>query len=726
MFGLTVFLGAFLGFWIQPLYTKMALPFLGGSPSVWNASVLFFQTMLFVGYLFVHVCSRYLTLRRQLIAQFFLYAGALSLLPFSITADWIPSQQQPVASYLALLTISIGLPFLAVSSTAPLVQRWYFHAGQSRSEHPYFLYAWSNAGALIALLGYPFILEPAFGIKAQSYGWMVLFALLAVLIAGVGMSAVRPQKTSINLPATESKKALFNADQISWRQRLLWLALTFIPSALLLAVTLHISTDIASTPFLWVIPLSIYLGTFILTFARHPLMTLEWTQVLQVWIYIGIGFYFYIDNVLWLFGIHLAALFITGMVCHARLIKTAPRAEYLTEFYFWISLGGLLGGIFSVLLAPNLFSRVLEYPLLIILACFLRLPRPSVGRRQTLLDYGLPAIFLLFLLSRPYAHWLPITASQPLTDLVFYTAIAAMLYLFKNRRVRFGLAMAALILINQVKGVDDVIFRDRSFFGVYSVEASADSAVRLLYHGSTIHGAQAIRADNAMEPLTYYNRAGPVGQFMRAFSNPGSGKVVTAVGLGTGAISCYFDPPSQLSFVEIDPVIVDIATNDNYFSYMSRCGQGAGITIGDGRKVIETLADNSVDLIILDAFSSDAIPIHLLTEEAFKNYFAKLTDQGYLLVHLTNRNINLEPVVARLAEHLDYSGLINNYQPNEMEFRLGGFESSWAVLARSSVPIDNLGLGNGWVKLAYSKEDSLWTDDYSNVIRYVDWKKILW
>ena len=723
VFAVSLFSSALLLFVLEPLITRLVLPLLGGSASVWNTALLFFQTTLLVGYLYAHV----LTLakpRWQLALHVLVLGAALFFLPPAIGPDRIPDPaDQPVVWLLLALAASIGLPFLALAATAPLLQRWYSLGNYPGSKDPYFLYAASNIGSIAALLAYPTFIEPALGLQAQTRAWSVVFIGAAGLILVCGMLTIRGSPVQ----ATASPPSMRGS--VGWFLRGRWVAWSFVPSAMLLAVTLHISVNIASAPFLWVGPLALYLLSYVIAFARQTWIKPAHALTAHTLLTIAVAIYFSAPALWLVLGLHLGILFTTGLVCHQALAASRPPASGLTEFYFWNSLGGWLGGVFGALVAPLVFNTILEYPILLVAACFVR-PRVTDDdtRRSRWLDVLLPVALGVYFLLPFWAPWANPIAVGAIGPLIYYTVLAVALYLFRPRPLRFGLAVGMVVLGAELMSFDDsdVLGRWRSFYGVYEVSDTTDGRVRLLKHGTTIHGAQARDVRFARLPLTYYNPEGPLGQVVTALSSSFHIENVAAVGLGVGTAACDFDGSERLTFFEIDPLVEQIAAERNLFSYLSLCGRTAKIEIQDGRLGLVSAPDGGFDLIVLDAFTSDAIPVHLLTSEALQTYVAKLTPRGVLLIHISNRYVELAPVLKAAADHLGLALLRNVYTPTPREHDRGGYDSDWVVIAASPANLTVIAARPGWQDIAPGAPATLWTDDYSNLFRALKWERLLW
>jgi spermidine synthase len=732
LFSITLFLSAVLLFVVQPFFGKMVLPVLGGAPAVWNTALMFFQGMLLAGYLYAHLLTRFLEIRKQAIVHITLLVLAFVSLPIAVSSDWTPPvDSTPVFWLVALFTASIGLPFFVVSSTAPLMQRWFSQTNHPHASDPYFLYGASNLGALLALMGYPVIIEPLLGLDEQSDVWTTGYGLLILLIAFCALSVWNRAHATVQGAtvgnATEDTIFTKSADAVTWKRRLRWLILSFTPSALLLGVTLHLTIDVAAAPFLWVIPLALYLMTFVLVFARKPPLKHEWMLRAQVWVYIILAIYFTADD-LWLaFGLHLLTLFVTAMVCHGELARLRPPSHKLTEFYLWMSLGGWLGGVFGAILAPMLFDRVIEYPLIILLAYLVR-PRTQHGdARSYLLDLVLPMLFAAFFFLPSVWPMLNPEKIGSIGPLLFYILVVSILYSFRARPQRFVLALALVIFAWDL--VDDrqtVLARERSFFGVYEVRSSETGRLHLLNHGTTLHGAQPVVPGYADYPLTYYHSGGPFGQLIQYMNRENKIDSAAVVGLGIGTIACYMKPDQELTFFEIDPAVEKIARNREYFSYLHYCGQNVEVVLGDGRRQLAQALDGGFDLIVLDAFSSDAVPVHLLTREALALYLDKLSAEGILLFNISNRYVDLTPVLASLAEDANLFALMQSFVPDPEQVDQGAVESEWFVMLRRREDFLALKADKRWVEIAPDPSQSKWTDDYSNLFRSLVWHKLLW
>jgi hypothetical protein len=747
LFSMTLFVNAALLFAVQPMFSKMVLPMLGGTPSVWNTCMLFFQAALLGGYLYAHVTSRWLDVRKQSILQLALFAITFLTLPVAVASGWRPTgSEMPVWWLAALLTVSLGAPFFMLSTGAPLLQRWFSESGHPSAENPYFLYAASNLGSMVALLAYPVIIEPTLRLEQQSElwtaGYVVLAGLIAVcalvvrrrLFAGAGAGtgpgrAVAADATTADidgLAAMGFERAAADAERLSVWRRVRWVLLSFVPSSMLLAVTTYLATDVASIPLLWIVPLAIYLLTFVIVFARKVVI---FRHAFAVWLQppflliLAVAIALMMQrSVTALAPTHLAAFFLTALVCHGELAKDRPSVTHLTEFYLWLSVGGVLGGIFNVIVAPQLFDSVLEYPIAIILAAALRPTLAKRGPYARTLDVLLPAavciaIMVLMRLGFPPASW------GDKAPVWVFGAYAIAVLCFQRNPIRFALGIAAIFIGSTLgRGTDKtLLFRGRSFFGVYRVMAYPKH--HALQNGTTTHGGQSIYPQFATDPLTYYHRDGPLGQSFAWLMRKNTDRRVAIVGLGTGTIACYGHSNETWTFYEIDPLIERIAFNPKYFTYLRDCPPAKRIVLGDARLSLVQAPDSSYDFIILDAFSSDAIPVHLLTREALQLYLRKLAPGGSIAFHISNRYLNLEPVLVEVARDAHIAGIVGAdtaiTSAQTMSFKMN---SKWVVLSRKAQDHALLAVQPGWRVLAPTSNVGVWTDDFSNVFSVFRWR----
>ena len=736
LFAATMFVGAALLFWVQPLFTKMVLPLLGGSPSVWNTAMVFFQAALLCGYGYAHLLTRHLGPRSQCLAHLCVLGAAAVALPIGIAEGWRPdSDAAPALWLLGLLFVSIGAPFFAVATTAPLIQRWFSRTGHPHASDPYFLYAASNLGSVAVLLAFPFLIEPLVGTRGQAFAWMLGFGALAACIVGCGASVWRSSTTTkLAIPSS-------NTARPTWRRRATWLAYSAVPSALLLGVTGHISTDIASAPLLWIAPLTLYLLSFVNAFARRPLIP-SWLAVRSMAFALVIlaALFPWREPASIFLPLHLVVFFFIATACHATLAERRPAAEFLTEFYLFVSCGGLLGGLFVALLAPVVFDSVLEYPLCLVLAAALLPNRtreasamrsagggssraaPGRGILWRERDIVLAVLILAVLVG---GRWFISWAGLPLPFIVFASALGVFAVLVLSRQVRpigFALCIAALLIAGQQQWTsDDTTWRGRSFFGVYRIVEAVDPPTRSLMHGTTNHGGQWTTDDGSIEPTNYYTPASPVANVIAATQARTDSQRVGLVGLGTGALAYYRRPDDAWRYFEIDPLIARLAANSGYFDILPTYDASATIVLGDARLALGQEPDRSFDLLIIDAFSSDAIPIHLLTREAVELYMQKLDDDGVLLLHTSNRLLDLEPVAAGIVEDLNHAAMVGKLGKVDRETDPVSAPSQWVAVMRDGAMFDRMALNETWAPLDPASR-RVWRDDFSNLAGVIRWR----
>ena len=713
LFAATMLVSAALLFFVEPMFAKMVLPRLGGSPAVWNTCVVFFQATMLLGYAYAHLIARRLRLWQQLV----LHTAVLLLitwsLPIGIPEGWTPPvDRTPIPSLLVLLLFTVGGPFFAVSATAPLLQRWFSHTRHPSASDPYFLYAASNVGSMVALLGYPFIAEPSWPLSLQSDGWSAGYVLLATLIGACAIGVLRGQAHNQRpeLAASDATPTI-EEQPIAWRRRARWVALAFVPSSLMLAVTTFISTDIASVPLLWIAPLTLYLLSFVMAFAARQVVSQRVGSAVMAILLFPLTFAIIVrlPGPLWfLMPLHLVAFFVCALVLHRELARDRPATRHLTEFYLWLSVGGVLGGVFNTFVAPVAFTDVIEYPLVIVMACaFSPLVRPCRSRAMDVaLPLGLGAVALAIVLILETFGMSPIVVGM-------FGALVTLYWGCSRRPLRLaaGLALVFVVGFAMVDGEGDVLHAERTFFGVLRVRAiERNGPTHALFHGSTVHGEQSLDPALRHKPTAYYYEDGPVGQFFSAMSDRFTR--VGVIGLGTGALAVYTTPDQHWTFYEIDPVVERIARDTRFFTYLEHCGVGCDVVLGDARLSMAGAPSGRYDAIILDAFSSDAIPLHLLTKQALELYLAKLSDRGVLAFHISNRHLALRPVIGALARDSGLAARVQLHRPPE---KSSGRPSEWVVMARSEEHLGALANDSRWERIANDRRN-VWTDDYSDIL----------
>jgi hypothetical protein len=761
LFAITLFVSAALLFLVQPLLARMVLPLLGGAPAVWNTCMVFFQAALLAGYAYAHAAPAWLGVRRHAVLHLGLLLLPLLVLPLCLPG-WYPNPDDfhPIIWLIGLLLISAGLPFTVIATSTPLLQRWFTHTAAPAARDPYFLYGASNLGSILGLLAYPFLLEPTLSLAHQSLLWTTGYGLLIALTAACAVCLWRAPAVSRVAPGPASRVASApgvsrnptpgaHATRLAPR-RLRWVLLAFTPSSLMLSVTAYLSTDVAAIPLLWVAPLTLYLLTFVLTFARRPPLS---QNVLTRWMPLVV-----LPVVLTLLSqgaelpaplviaVHLLALFWIGLVCHGELAKDRPPGEHLTEFYFWLSVGGVLGGAFNALLAPLLFPAIWEYPIVLVLACLLR-PAPATDQpspkssadkpdvpRQ--LDWALPAALLMGTSALVFSIQALGVEPGPLSIALMFAVPLLICYLFLFRPVRFALGVAALMFAGSIYqgAYGGTELRMRSFYAVHRVTVDPTGRFRQLVHGDTVHGRQSLRPGEKGEPLTYYYRGSPVGQLFKALHynererrDPRL-KRVGVVGLGAGALCCYAAPDQRWTFYEIDPAVKYIACDSDLFTFYRDCpANEKSVVLGDARLSLQR-SDQHFGVLVVDAFSSDAIPVHLLTREAMKVYFDHLDDNGILAFNISSRYLDLKTVVADLARNrIEGPPLVCYFQEDrdltDLDKKEGKTASQWMILARDAAALNGLA-GNGMWKAAPGREGTAWSDDFSNLLGAVKWSNL--
>lgn len=736
MYTVAVFLSALLLFAVQPMFTRMVLPKLGGSPSVWSVAMVFFQTMLLAGYAYAHWLAKLERRIVPVVVHLALFMAAGLTLPLAIAQGWgDPPAHGTEFWLLGLFAVSIGLPFFALAANNPLLQAWFVNTGHEDGKDPYFLYAASNVGSFLALLSYPVLIEPLFTVRTQSALWSGGFALLTLLIAACGVLMLRaPAHAQVAQEAPVT-------DTPSWRVIGRWVFVSAVPSGLLVAVTAHITTDIGAAPLMWVMPLSLYLLTWVLVFARRPILSQPVMLMLQpfaivcaVILLLTSGHGPIVPNI----AAHLLAFFVIAMACHGELAASRPHPAHLTAFYLALSFGGMLGGLFAGLIAPHIFSWIAEYPILVFLAVLCR-PRMAeargvlgrfvpgfVSRAWTAVErwfWPVAIVAALALIVPPFAGF---QSDYAMTTQIQSTVVvlAALSILFMRDPPKSALAVALALAVIRLyptdEGRNDTL---RSFFGVNLVYATEDGRFRILKHGSTFHGAQRLlNADGTPvtgrpEPLTYYHAKSAMKQTIDAVRWRKGGPIrVAIVGLGAGSLVCWIEPNENWKVFEIDPTVIMAARDPKRFTYVSSCKPDIPIVLGDARLTLAKEPDGEFDLIIVDAYSSDAIPIHLATQEAMAIYKAKLAPQGVVTMHISNRHLELQSVVVGIAAANDLKAWVftnDNEEEDEDNFIFGS-----DVVIAAKVPED-IGPLNGspiWIETAPTPGLRTWTDDYSNIV----------
>ena len=733
VYTLAIFVSALLLFSVQPLFTKMVLPRLGGSPAVWSVAMVFFQSLLLAGYAYAHYLTKAGNRAVPVVVHLLLLVAAMVTLPLAIRSGW---GEPPTSGYpfwlLGLFAVSIGLPFFALAANNPLLQAWFVRTGHPNGPDPYFLYASSNIGSFLALLSYPVLLEPMFTLRTQNLIWTGGYGLLILLIAGCGVLLL---KSPANAAALNLVPDDADAPAPSWLLRARWIFLAAVPSGLLIAVTAHISTDVAAAPLLWVLPLSLYLLTWVLVFQSRPLLPhwlMLWLQPLAiagVVILLAVGGE---QNLLLTLGGHQLCFFMIAMACHGELARMRPAAKYLTGFYVALSFGGMVGGLFAGLIAPFTFSWIAEYPILLALATLCRPPIPERLPRITQWYWPLLAAIAVALILPAYnaGHlfdWLDERRAWMIGAVGVLSAVMA-LALNGNRWKIFATVAVALVLLRAYPTDAGRVETVRSFFGVHKIVMTTDGQYHVLMHGTTIHGAEKFRNDDGTpvtgrpEPITYYHKDGGIGQAITAMrERKGAPLRVAVIGLGSGSLACASEPGEDWKFFEIDQTMVDSARDPKYFTYIQKCEPDLKPVIGDARLTFAKEPSGTYDVIIVDAYSSDAIPIHLATEEAMEIYKDKLAPHGAVVMHVSNRHLELESVVVGIADANDLkSWIYSEDSGRDAEYI---FSTTVVVSAREEADVGRLASSDKWTLTEAEDNQRVWTDDYSNIVGAL-WRRL--
>jgi len=724
-------------FLVEPMVAKMVLPSVGGTPAVWTTSVLFFQTVLLAGYGYSHWLAMRMTWRRQALVHGTVLLLPLLVLPIHVITGWNPpTSGSPVLYLVLLLSAMAGLPFFVVATTSPLVQHLFSRTDHPDASDPYFLYRASNLGSALGLLAYPALIEPHVGLRAQAQLWTagyVTFVVLVVLcLAMVALGRRQPAAEPLPVAATVASRT----SAVTWRRRARWILLAAVPSTWMLAVTSYFTTAIRPLPLLWVIPLVLYLLSFAVVFARRPLVPRRWLNraypfyalpVLGMVLLGGSGPFFALAV------LHFGAFFLAALLCHGELAADRPSATDLTEFYWWVAVGGAAGGLFSAVIAPFVFNDFLEYPIAIIVAALLR-PALAAGRGKRVLiaDFGLPAALAAGLLvavgvteasgAMARLDQITVTSAASASDLVrvlvVFAVPAVISAAFTWRPVRFGLTMAMMLLLSLLPvGSQPVLFQARDFFGVHKVVTNASGDRHELIDGGVIHGVQLTDPSLRDVPTSYYGATSPVGDLFRAEQGVDAAWNVAVLGLGAGSIGCYAQPGQSWTYYEIDPVVVGIARNTSFFTFLHDCTPQARVTLGDGRITMAAVPDRSYDLIVLDAFGGDAPPVHLLTREAVQLYMAKLRPGGVLLFNVSNKYIDLASVLATEASSLSLVSYVRvDRDVTAAEAAHGKTPSSWVVMASQAGNLQDLPNRPGWGQMTATPQFPVWTDDFSDLL----------
>ena len=714
LFTAATFASATLLFLVQPMVAKVLLPELGGSAAVWNTASVFFQAVLLAGYAFAHVSLRTLGPRRQPWLQLAVIAVGLAVLPIALPSGWqAPVTGSPIGWTLLVLGAMVGLPFFVLSTVSPTLQRWFSTTDHPDAEDPYFLYAAGNVGSLLALLGYPLLIEPRVALDDQARWWALGYAGFFVLAIGCAVAARRrgrPEQPSRAVAAAERPP-------LAWATRLRWIGFAAVPSALMLGVTRHISSEVAAMPLLWVIPLALYLGTFVVAFGKHPdrAVRISSRALKLLVVPLALSMYGLLSSLAFSLALNLGVFAAAAMVAHGRLSQERPAPERLTDFYLMLSVGGVVGGASAALLAPIVFSSVLEYPVFVIASLAL-LPASAFDdgapsrKRAALVGAAVLATAIGAVVVRSSG------TQQALQAAMLVAALgAALAYVLTRTPKGFAAAIGVVLGVGVLIPANSTTYQERTFYGVHRVyvdQANGDRHV--LLNGSTVHGMEYPTGDHAGKPTTYYHPSGPIGRWFAAHEADGPRRI-GVIGLGSGAIAWYGREGDRMDFYEIDPAVVEIAQRPDLFTFLDAGPAEIDVHVGDGRLLVADSSMPPADALVIDAFSGDSIPAHLLTTEAVELYLDAIADDGALVFHISNRFFDFGPVVARLAEEDGLVAYQSADEPTPEEEAQGKLGSTWVVLARTAA---DTGIADapGWERLDADPDAPLWTDQQSDLL----------
>ncbi|WP_371809379.1 fused MFS/spermidine synthase [Ruegeria sp. HKCCD6604] len=709
IFCAAIFTSASLLFFVQPLFAKLVLPKIGGAPAVWTTAMLFFQVVLILGYVYAHLLNKFLPLRWQIITHFAFWVAALTFLPLSTSESWSYDASTSTAlQTLGLFAVGVGVPFAVLSANAPLLQAWYARSGGPSADDPYFLYSASNVGSLLALLAFPLVADPFFGAAEISRAWLVGFVLFGALLLGSGMIALRGSRHT-----KPSAQTALKASFPTLRQIAVWVFVAFIPSSLMLSFTTRVSTDLGALPLIWVVPLAVYILSFIVAFAKWKHLTLDALN-LPMLAALAAGVVL-VSKVVSehdapvVILLYVPVLFIIALFAHRLLYEMRPSAEQLTVFYIALSVGGAIGGLFNSILAPIAFTRELEAPITMILAGGLFLVRaPGFAPRHVIM--GIAASVFILVIAGATRGVAALSADIPRAGALF-ALIFAVLYLFRAQAMRIPVVLT-VVLLPAFAVKNNPVFEDRSFFGVHSVYSS--EGYRVYKNGTTVHGWQReSEYGTRPTPLSYYHPEGPMAQVITSDFGKQSDSI-GIVGLGTGALACYRQPAQNWDFFEIDATVDQIARDPSLFTYLSECTPDSKTHLGDARIVLKQ-KPFVFDILVLDAYSSDAIPLHLITREAVEMYTSRLTDDGVLVFHITNRFYDLVLPLARIADSLNLTAAHQRLAVGEEQVETGAATSSVVILSPDKSRIDSFAQNGNW-QIVETDGALPWTDDKANLL----------
>lgn len=722
IFTATIFLSAYLLFVVQPMIGKAMLPALGGTPMVWNTTMLFFQILLLGGYLYAHILSKIPTTKVQFAVHTLVLLGAsLITLPMPTAITPPDDMGNPLWWQITMMMGAIGLPFMFLSATAPLLQKWFSHTAHPDASNPYFLYASSNVGSVLALLLYPLLVEQLFPLADQSRLWQIGFFILLALITSSAITAFKSisDKKSLDSQPNDNE----TATHIGTRTILTWMFLAFVPSSLMIGYTSYITTDIGSLPLFWVIPLTLYILSFVIAFAKKPILSLKASRITYViftsLIVALMSCTFFLKLEL---GVALGVwFFITAIMCHQELGSRKPDTSHLTLFYLVMSCGGALGGIFNAILAPLLFTKAHEFSIVVALSLlcwnfgspFRFKDDPKKAKSIILTAFGaLLAGIALYI--QQFVVNSNLVLALPVIGLI---AVAVLISLMDKRPYFIGLAVIFMIATPLIPWSlnSNLVDISRNYYG--TLVTVDTNKLRLLSHGKTLHGAQPLDAKDKTIPLTYYNEETAIGETFRLAQHSNAALNIAGLGLGTGSISCLTRQEDRLTFFEINPDIIRIATNPEIFSYLHDCHRETKIIEGDARLKIKNQPDKAYDLILVDVFSSDNVPMHLITEESTRLYLSKLKDNGILVLHLSSRYFRLQPEVGAISNAIGIPSLSKESHAGKVTGTDYSYDGTLVSVMTTNPDYIKQLKENGWIENTGKFTLRPWTDSYANPLR---------
>ena len=755
LFTSAIFTSATLLFVVQPMVGKILLPKLGGAPAVWNTCMVFFQATLLAGYLSAHLLTKYLSFKKQVVVFATALLMAMFTLPIAVGPEWVDrllTGTNPSVWLLSVLLFRVAPVFFVLSITSPLLQKWFAKSGHAHAHDPYFLYAASNVGSILSLLAYPFVIEVNWGVTTQTETWMLGFGFFAVLATVCGVASWYGNRHAV-YSVVEHKQRTTDTNTVApgmltWSRRAHWILMSFIPSSLMLGVTTYISTDVASIPLIWVVPLAMYLLTFVLAFSRRQLVSAYWSGRIASLLILAITVTIVgnaNDPPSIIVPLHLMMFFAVALFCHQRLASDRPSTDHLTDFYLWLSVGGVLGGIFNALVAPSLFVTLLEYPLVMIAASYLRDTRTAdqsqdeSARPGKVIAFGAAVFGLTLLLyklmeSVPEA-WtesalgiVPISVSHLQTLVAFGVPVAIVLSQL-DRRAFFSVGLLSVFAVHlyNVQFDASIIERGRNFYGTIATatEELEGGSVTKMFHGNTVHGWQWNDAARRNVPLTYYGESSGVNKVLKHTAAAQPEMRIGAVGLGAGTIAASLRPGDSIVYYEINPQVVDHA--ERHFSFLDDArlrGVDVDVRLGDARLVLEAEQRSErlgrYDILVVDAFSSDSIPAHLITHECLQTYLAHTRPGGIMAFHISNRYLNLEPVLAALARRNKLAAFSYKFYDvpdgQSIDEQTGETKSCWILMSQDASTIESMQDAPHLAPIKGRQDMRLWTDDFTNVI----------